>query len=57
MTALKKLDTVKLISFVGIAISGIATLIANYANEKQMEKTIEEKVNEALAERDKTEES
>lgn len=52
---MKKLNVVKLIGFVGIGLGTLATVISNYAQEKQMEETIEEKVNEALAKRDEEE--
>lgn len=51
----KKLSAVKLIGFVGVGLGMLATLVSNYAQEKQMEETIEEKVNEALAKRDEEE--
>lgn len=52
----RKFDATKLIALAGIALSGIAMLIGNWAQERQMEQTIEEKVNEALAKRDEEEE-
>lgn len=48
---MKKFDAVKLVGLVGLALGGVATLIGNWAQEKQMEEMIDEKVNEALAER------
>lgn len=48
---MKKFNAVKLIGLVGLALGGVATLIGNWAQEKQMEEMIDEKVNEALAER------
>lgn len=50
---MKKFDTIKLVGMVGMALGGLATLIGNWAQEKAMEQTIEEKVNEALALREK----
>ena len=47
---MKKLDTVKLIGFAGMILGFVATQIGNWASEKQMEQTIDEKVREALAE-------
>lgn len=41
----------KLISLIGLAIGGIGTLLSSWADDKQQEAIIEEKVNEALAER------
>lgn len=46
-----KIDMVKLIGFAGMLLGGAATLISSWAQEKQMEQTIEEKVDEALAKR------
>lgn len=43
---LKKL---KMIGMAGFLLSGAATLIGSWVQEKQMEETIEEKINEALA--------
>lgn len=48
----KKLNVVKLIGLAGVALGAFATFVSNYAQEKQMEETIEEKVNEALAKRE-----
>lgn len=55
----KKFDMAKLIGFAGMLLGGAATLISSWSQEKQIERTIEEKVNEALAKRDeeKSEES
>lgn len=52
----RKFDATKLIALAGMALSGIAMVIGNWAQERQMEQTIEEKVNEALAKRDEEEE-
>lgn len=53
-----KIDMVKIIGFAGMILGGVATLISSWSQEKQMEKTIEEKVNEALAAKEEnTEES
>lgn len=52
----QKFDVPKLIGLAGLALAGVATLIGNWAQERQMEQTIEEKVNEALAKREKEEE-
>lgn len=48
---MKKFNAVKLIGLVGLALGGVATLIGNWAQEKQTEEMIDKKVNEALAER------
>lgn len=53
---MKKLDTVKLVGFAGMILGFVATQIGNWAQERQMEQTIEEKVDEALALREKNEE-
>ena len=53
----KKFGTAKLIALAGMALAGIAALISNYAQEREMEELIEEKVNEALANRENEEES
>lgn len=52
---MKKFNAVKLVGLVGLALGGVATLIGNWAQEKQMEEMIDEKVNEALAERNREE--
>lgn len=52
----KKLDVIKLIGLAGMALGGLATMITGYAQERTMERTIEEKVNEALAMRENDEE-
>lgn len=54
---MKKFDAVRLIGLAGMALAGLATLVTSYAQNKQMEETIEEKVNEALAKRESEEES
>lgn len=48
---------VRLVGIAGMLLGGVATLVSSWAQEKQMEKTIEEKVDEALAKRENTEES
>lgn len=45
---MKKLDTVKLIGFAGMILGFVATQIGNWASEKTMEQTIDEKVREAI---------
>ena len=45
----------KLLSLAGIALGGIGTLLSGWADGKEQEAIIEEKVNEALAARDEEE--
>lgn len=47
----------KLLSLAGIALGGIGTLLSGWADSKEQEAIIEEKVNEALAARNEEEES
>lgn len=49
---MKRFDTTKLIGFAGIFLGMLATAVSSHAQSKQMERTIEEKVNEALANRE-----
>lgn len=42
----------KVLSFVGMALSGIGTLLSAWADEREQDAIIEEKVNEALAARE-----
>lgn len=53
----KKMGLIKLISIAGAGLGLLATLVSNYAMEKETEVIIEEKVNEALSKRDNKEES
>lgn len=53
----KNFDMVKLIGLAGMALGMLATAISGYAQTKQMEKTVEEKVNEALAKKENEVES
>lgn len=39
----------KLVSLVGIALGGIGTLLSGWADDKEQDAIIEEKINEALA--------
>jgi hypothetical protein len=41
----------KVLSFVGLALGGIGTLLSSWADNKEQDAMIEEKVNEALAAR------
>lgn len=45
----------KLMSLVGLALGGIGTLLSSWADSKEQEALIEEKVNEALAARESEE--
>lgn len=42
----------KVLSLVGLALGGIGTLLSSWADSKEQDAIIEEKVNEALAARD-----
>lgn len=53
----KKIDTIKIIGLAGMALGGLAALIGNWAQEKTMEKTVEEEVRKAISEQNKEEES
>lgn len=45
----------RLLSLVGMALGGIGTLLSSWADDKEQDAIIEEKVNEALAAREKEE--
>ena len=45
----------KLMSLVGLALGGVGTLLSSWADSKEQEALIEEKVNEALAAREREE--
>lgn len=47
----------KLLSLAGVVLGGIGTLLSGWADNKEQEANIEEKVNEALAARNEEEES
>lgn len=47
----------KLLSLAGVVLGGIGTLLSGWADIKEQEAIIEEKVNEALAARNEEEES
>lgn len=53
----KRIDAIKIIGLAGMALGGLASLIGSWAQEKTMERTIEEKVQKAIAEQNKEEES
>lgn len=42
----------KVLSFIGLALGGIGTLLSSWADNKEQDAIIEEKVNEALAARE-----
>lgn len=42
----------RLIGVAGMVLGAVATMISNYAQEQEMKRTVEEKVNEALAKRE-----
>lgn len=52
-----KFDVIKIVGLAGMALGAVATLIRDWAQQQEMERTIEEKVNEALALRSQEEES
>lgn len=47
----------KLLSLAGVVLGGIGTLVSSWADGKEQEAIIEEKVNEALAAKNEEEES
>lgn len=51
----RKRDTIKLLAILATGLGFAATLLSDWANGKEQEAMIEEKVNEALARRDKEE--
>lgn len=51
----RKRDTIKLLAILATGLGFAATLLSDWANSKEQEALIEEKVNEALARRDKKE--
>lgn len=53
---MEKSNLVKLVGLGAMALGGIATLIGNWVQERQMEQMIDEKVQEALADREQDEE-
>jgi len=55
---MNKRSIFKVMSLVGMVLGGIGTLVSSWADDKEQDAIIEEKVNEALAAReDKKEES
>ncbi len=51
----RKRDTIKLLAILATGLGFAATLLSDWANSKEQEALIEEKVNEVLAKRDKEE--
>ena len=51
----RKRDTIKILVILATGLGFAATLMSDWANSKEQEALIEEKVNEALAKRDKEE--
>lgn len=51
----RKRDTIKLLAILATGLGFAATLLSDWANSKEQEALIEEKVNKALAKRDKEE--
>lgn len=51
----RKRDTIKLLAILATGLGFAATLLSDWANSKEQEALIEEKVNEALAKHDKEE--
>lgn len=49
---MEKKTIFRLMSLVGIALGGIGTLLSDWADNKEQDAIIEEKVNEALAARE-----
>jgi len=52
----KKLPWFRLLSFAGVVMAGLGTVLSGFADECGKEAMIEEKVNEALAKREEDEE-
>lgn len=52
---MKKDSAIKLLGLAAMALGGVATLVGNWVQERQMEQMINEKVQEALAEREEQE--
>lgn len=51
----KKHDWFKILGFAGTALGMLATVISEWSQQKEMENTVEEKVNEALARKNEEE--
>ncbi len=48
---MKQKTIFKVLSFVGLALGGLGTLLTSWADDREQDAMIEEKVNEALAAR------
>lgn len=53
---MKKKNAIKAIGLVATLIGFGVTIVTDWVNEKKMDETIEEKINEALTEREKNDE-
>lgn len=53
----KKADIFKLVSLAGMALGAIGTLLSNWAADKELDKIIDEKLDERLAAHEESEES
>lgn len=47
----------KLIGFLGMALGGVGTLVSSWASDKELERLVDEKVQERLAAKEEEEES
>lgn len=47
------IDVVKIIGLIGLALGTLATAVSQYAQEKEMERLIEEKIEEANSKKEK----
>lgn len=54
---MKKFDVTRILSLGALILGGAASLIANYVQKKETEAYIDEKINEALSEKEQEEES
>lgn len=52
---MKNLNAIRVISVSGAILGAVAALIGNWSQQQLMDKTIEEKVNEAIASREQEE--
>lgn len=46
---MKKATVFKLVSLIGLALGGVGTLLSNWADDKELDIIIDEKLNERLA--------
>ena len=57
---MKKATVFKLVSLIGLALGGVGTLLSNWADDRELDMIIDEKLNERLTaheKEDKSEES